>query len=84
MSKAFVFLNCDLGTERNVVDEMKSITGVSHAMNVSGIYDIVAELDSDTEDGISKIVRRMRLISNIKSSITMVVAEKNSVQEAGR
>ena len=84
MSKAFVFLNCDLGTERNVFDEMKSITGVSNAMNVSGIYDIVAELDSDTEDGISKIVRRMRLISNIKSSITMVVAEKNSVQEAGR
>ena len=78
MSKAFVFLNCDLGTERNVVDEMKSISGVSHAMNVSGIYDIVAELDSETQDGISKIVRKMRLITNIKSSITMVVAEKKS------
>lgn len=77
MSKALVFLNCELGTERNILDEMNGMSGVSEAKRVSGIYDIVAKLSAESEDGISKIVKRFRLISNIRSSLTMIVAEKH-------
>ena len=77
MSKAFVFLNCELGTERNILDEMNGMSGVSEAKRVSGIYDIVAKLSAESEDGISKIVKKFRLIANIRSSLTMIVAEKH-------
>lgn len=79
MSKAFVFLNCDLGAEKQVVNEMKGISGVSQASKISGIYDIVAEVETDSESGISKIVKKFRCIASIKSCLTMIVAEKNGV-----
>ncbi len=78
MSKAFVFLNCDLGVESQVVDEMNRISGVSQASKISGIYDIVAEVDTASENGISKIVKKFRSIANIRSCLTMIVADKNA------
>lgn len=78
MSKAFVFLNCDVGAEKDIVYEMNGITGVMQATKISGIYDIVAELDAESEGGIAKIVRKLRSISKIRSCLTMIVADKKS------
>ncbi len=78
MSKAFVFLNCDPDLESKVVDEMNHISGVSQASKISGIYDIVAEVDATSEIGISKIVKKFRSIANIRSCLTMIVADKNA------
>ncbi|HEV8387603.1 MAG TPA: Lrp/AsnC family transcriptional regulator [Nitrososphaera sp.] len=75
MSKAFVFLNCDMGSEESIVVQMKKIFGVSQASGVSGIYDIVAEVDSDSEKGIAGIVGKLRSIDSIRSCLTMIVAE---------
>jgi hypothetical protein len=76
MSRAFVFLNCDIGAERTVIEELRDIKGISKTMGLSGIYDIVAEPDADSEKGISKLVRRLRSIANIRACFTMIVAEK--------
>jgi hypothetical protein len=78
MSKAFVFLNCDAGAEKEIVSEMSSMSGVLQAAKVSGIYDIVAEVNAESESGIAKIVRKLRAISKIRSCLTMVVAEKKA------
>jgi uncharacterized protein with GYD domain len=83
MSKAFVFLNCDAGTEKGIILQMKKIFGVSQASGVSGIYDIVAEVDADSESGISGIVKKFRSIGSIRSCLTMIVAEKK-VDNVGR
>jgi hypothetical protein len=83
MSKAFVFLNCDSGTEKDIVYEMNGIAGVFQANKISGIYDIVAEVNADSERGIAKIVKKLRSIASIRSCLTMVVADKNkTVAEA--
>lgn len=75
MSKAFVFLNCDIGSEESIVVQMKKILGVSQASGVSGIYDIVAEVDADSDNGIAGIVKNLRSIDSIRSCLTMIVAE---------
>lgn|GEM_PF-158655 len=75
MSKAFVFLNCDMGSEESIVVQMKKIFGVSQASGVSGIYDIVAEVVSDSQKGLAGIVRKLRSIDSIRSCLTMIVAE---------
>ena len=77
MSKAFVFLNCDSGTEKDIVYEMNGIAGVFQANKISGIYDIVAEVNADSERGIAKIVKKLRSMASIRSCLTMIVADKN-------
>ena len=76
MSKAFVFLNCDAGAEKSIIMQLKNIFGVSQASGVSGIYDIVAEVNANSEKGVAGIVRKFRSLDSIRSCLTMIVAEK--------
>ena len=74
MSTAFVFLNCDLGTENAIIHEVKGIAGVSEAVRVTGVYDIVARVSEESREHVSKAVRKIRAIASIRSTLTMVVA----------
>ncbi|HXV45325.1 MAG TPA: Lrp/AsnC ligand binding domain-containing protein [Nitrososphaera sp.] len=75
MSVAFVLLNCDIGAENVIISEISDISGVSEAAGLSGVYDIIAKLNAESDNGISKIVTKIRSIANIRSSLTMIVAE---------
>ena len=75
MLSAFVFFNCDIGAEPAIVDEMKKMEGVSEAVRVSGVYDIVAKISDESKENIIKLVRKMRGIAYIRSSLTMIVAQ---------
>ena len=76
MLNAFVFLNCDIGTEPAILNEIINISGVSEAAQLSGVYDIVAKVSEESREDIAKSVRKIRAIANIRSSLTMIVAEK--------
>ena len=75
MSSAFVLLNCDLGTELTIINELNKITGVSEALRVSGIYDIVAKISQQSKEDVITLVRQIRGISSIRSSLTMIIAK---------
>jgi hypothetical protein len=75
MSRAFVLLNCDIGAENAIISEINDISGVSEATGLSGVYDIIAKLNAESDNGISSIVTKIRSIANIRSSLTMIVAE---------
>jgi hypothetical protein len=75
MSRAFVLLNCDIGAENGIISEISCISGVSEATELSGVYDIIAKLSAESDNGISRIVMKIRSIANIRSSLTMIVAE---------
>lgn len=76
MSRAFVLLNCDIGSEDAIISEINDISGVSEAAGLSGVYDIIAKLNAESDNGISRIVTKIRSIANIRSSLTMIVAEE--------
>ena len=76
MLNAFVFLNCDIGTEPIILHEITDISGVSEAVQLSGVYDIVAKVSEESPEDIAKSVRKIGAIASIRSSLTMIVAEK--------
>lgn len=78
MSSAFVLLNCDIGAEPSVIHELNKITGISKAVRVSGIYDIVAKLDEQSKEDVIDLVRQIRGISHIRSSLTMIIAKDSN------
>ena len=45
MHKGFVLMNCDLGAEEYIIEELCKIPEVSHAYVTFGAYDIFAEID---------------------------------------
>lgn len=68
-------MNCDIGAENAIISEINDISGVSEATGLSGVYDIIAKLNAESDNGISRIVTKIRSIANIRSSLTMIVAE---------
>jgi DNA-binding Lrp family transcriptional regulator len=76
MLNAFVFLNCDIGTEPIILNEITDISGISEAVELSGVYDIVAKVSEESPEDIAKAVRKISAIANVRSSLTMIVAEK--------
>ena len=76
MLSAFVFLNCDTGTEPDIIREISGMSGVSEAVQVSGVYDIVAKVSDESRKDITKLVKKIRAVANIRSSLTMVVSEE--------
>jgi C4-type Zn-finger protein len=81
MLNAFVFLNCDISTGPATISEISNISGVSEAVRVSGVYDIVAKLSEESREDISRSIKKIRAIANITSSLTMIESEEHSVKQ---
>lgn len=54
---------------------MNDISGVSEAIRIAGVYDIVAKVSALSREHVSKVVKKIRAIADIRSSLTMIVTE---------
>jgi len=78
MPKAYILINCKSGNETLVAATIKSIEDVLTCSIVYGVYDIIVEIlfnkIGDLEDVIQK---RIRKISNIQSTMTLIPYDFN-------
>jgi uncharacterized protein with GYD domain len=74
MHKGFVLLNCDLGSEEYVVEELNNIHEVTNAYITFGAYDIVAIIDAETQEDFEETVSiKVRKLSRVLSTMTLNV-----------
>ena len=78
MPSAFVLVNAEIGSEDDVLNDLKNTKGVTEAFIVYGVYDIVAKITSDTMDELKEIITtKIRGLENVRSTLTMIVVEQN-------
>ncbi|MCW4032508.1 MAG: Lrp/AsnC ligand binding domain-containing protein [Candidatus Bathyarchaeota archaeon] len=76
MLTAFAFISTELGEEKNLLKQIRSISNVKEAHLVYGVYDIIVKIEAENMDKLKKIVtRNIRSLSEVRSTITMTVAE---------
>ncbi len=76
MPSAFVLLNTELGSEDSIVHDLKNLDGVKQVYQVYGVYDIVAQVESDTMEKVKEIITwKLRKLNGVKSTLTMIVME---------
>ncbi len=74
MHKGFVLLNCDLGAEEYILEELQQVSEIKNAYVTFGAYDIVAEIDAETQEEFEKTVSlRIRQLSRVVSTMTLNV-----------
>ena len=74
MANAFVLITAELGSETNVMKELKVIDEVKEAHMVYGVYDVIARIEADTMESLKDIISwKIRRISEIRSTLTMLV-----------
>ena len=76
MPAAFVLVNAEIGSEDEVLEDLKTTKGVVGAWIVYGVYDIVAKVEADTMDELKEtITTNIRGLENVRSTLTMIVVE---------
>jgi len=83
MECAFVLINCDLGSENSVIDELNHLNGVKEVHGTYGIYDIIAKVELEKPETLKRtIMDKIRKLHHITSTLTLI--ETENVEEASQ
>ena len=84
MTSAFLFINVELLFIEDVINKLKEIPEIVDVYKVQGIYDIIARVNSDTEEKLKELVsERIRRIDKIIGTVTVIIARETET-ESGR
>jgi len=79
MPAAFVLVNAEIGSEDEVLEDLKGTKGVVGAWIVYGVYDIVAKIEADTMDELKEIITTNRVGVLIDMPPTVIGEDKQII-----
>ena len=72
MRRAFVLANTDMGSEDEVQSELKKIEGIVGVYQVYGVYDVVIEVEAESDQKLKEIIfSRIRVLNHVRSTLTL-------------
>jgi DNA-binding Lrp family transcriptional regulator len=78
MPTAYILINYEIGAEDGILDRLKNLPGVVEVSELNGIYDIIVKISSDNLDNIKEtIIKHIRTIKTIRSTMTLIVTESS-------
>ncbi|MEK0370303.1 MAG: Lrp/AsnC ligand binding domain-containing protein [Nitrosopumilus sp.] len=76
MSITYVLIICEVGTEKSILAELKSLESVKEISGLFGSYDIIVKLEATSEEKIKDIVvSKIRNLKKIRTTVTLRVRE---------
>jgi DNA-binding Lrp family transcriptional regulator len=76
MPLAIVLVNAEVGSEDDVVKELRKIANVKESYAVYGVYDVVAKVEAESMDKLKEIITwKIRRLDKVRSTLTMLVIE---------
>jgi len=69
--KAYVLIQTEVGKSAQVSAQVARLDGVISALDVTGPYDVIVQVEADTMDNLGKmVVSRMQLTEGITRTLT--------------
>ena len=76
MTEAFVLINCDLGAEDEIIQNLKGLDNVIEVAGIFGAYDIIAKVEAENNEQLRETIAwRIRKMSKIRSTLTLMKVE---------
>ena len=76
MAKAYVLINCDLGSEDDMIRDIKNLEYIKDVTGTFGAYDIVARIEADTPEQLRETITwKIRKKRKIRSTLTLMEVE---------
>ncbi len=74
METAYVLINCDMGYEEQVIEELNDISDVKEAHGTYGAYDIIAKVETDETAALRETITwKIRKLNRVRSTLTLMV-----------
>jgi DNA-binding Lrp family transcriptional regulator len=72
MERGFVLINCELGAEDYIIEELKLIPQVKNAHITFGAYDVLVEIQAKSlQEFDQTISQKIRTLSQVMSTMTL-------------
>jgi len=73
METAFVLVNCDLGSEEAIIDDLKHIESVKEVHGTFGAYDIIAKIENPEREKLRETITwNIRKLEHVRSTLTLM------------
>jgi len=73
MAKAYVLINCDLGSEDKVISDLRKLEHIKDAVGTFGAYDMVAKVEAETSEQLRETVTwKIRKMDKVRSTLTLM------------
>ncbi len=74
MHVGYILLNCDLGAEEYIVEELRQMPEVKNAYLTFGAYDVIVEVHADSQEKFERTVStKIRRLARVVSTMTLNV-----------
>jgi len=69
---AYVLIQCDLGAEVEIIEELAKIEQIKEVRGTYGIYDIFCRIEADSKNVLDDVITfKIRKVPKIRSTITL-------------
>lgn len=76
MAQAYVLINCEMGAEESVIEQLRHVDYVKEVRGTFGAYDIVAKLVGEKTEALRQAITwQIRKIARVRSTLTLMGAE---------
>jgi DNA-binding Lrp family transcriptional regulator len=76
MTDAYVMLNCELGAELEIIEQLKQIEQVKDVFETIGTHDMLVKLQAENFEKIREIVSwNIQKLKNVRSTSTLIKKE---------
>ena len=73
MAKAYVLINCDLGSEDKIISDLRKLEHIKDAVGTFGAYDMVAKIEAETSEQLRETVTwKIRNMDKVRSTLTLM------------
>jgi DNA-binding Lrp family transcriptional regulator len=77
MPTAYILVNCIMGAEENIINEVAKLSDVKEVRGTYGVHDIFVKVKSDNTETLNHtITSKIRKVPGISSTVTLVVIEE--------
>ncbi len=76
MPIAYVLINCDLGHEEEIINELAKIEEIKEVRGVYGVYDIFVKVEANDIAKVREIVtNKIRKLERVRATNTLMAIE---------
>lgn len=76
MPIAYVLINCDLGHEEEIINELTKIPEIKEVRGVYGVYDIFVKVAADDAAKVREVVtNKIRRMERVRATNTLMAIE---------
>ncbi len=72
METLYILINCDIGSEVEIINELAKISEVKEVRGTYGIYDIFIKLQADSGSALEALItHQIRRLPKVRSTVTL-------------